>query len=1114
MGQPFNVFSDYSFLRSALTIDRYAELGSQLGYTSLVLADLDSTMGLVEFYQKCLAKQIKPIMGVSHYLNLAHINVKAPYDILLSAIALDNTGYQKMLSLATYSTDKEWGLILQESRKLTDHLAFILHLDDDFTIEVLSTLKQIVSDFSWEIYIAIDPREFSEEKLNIITDWLSHNPDIMAIASEKVRYPSAHYQKGYRVLRAIDREDDLSQSDLSTGSYYLPSQKEFNQFFPTTNPILNDSLNENESLARKVEVSLLFKKLHLPKFKTPDNEDSSQYLKKLCYEGLEKKALTEDEAYRDRLDHELTVIDRMGFSDYFLIVADVIDYAKSMKIVTSPGRGSAAGSLTSYLLGITELDPIKENLLFERFLNEERFNMPDIDLDLPDNKRDEVLQYVAKKYGENHVAQIATVGTFAAKSAIRDVGRVLKSSASVVDRLAKSVPNKLKIKLADAYRESRQFAQLVDQSAESQKIVEIAQQIEGLSRHLSTHAAGVVICDQPLTNFTALFLRNKQLPLTQFQMGSVEEIGLLKMDFLGIRNLAIVQDAVTFIKVDDPDFDLTAIPLNDKSVYQLFSQGDTDGIFQFESAGIRQVLKRLMPQSLEDLTAVNALYRPGPMEQIDHFIKRKHHEELIHFPHDTLKKILANTYGIMVYQEQVMQVAVTMAGFTLGQADILRRAMSKKKKDIIEEEKKRFVSGAQKLGYDAKEATTVYAYIEKFADYGFNRSHAMAYSLLAYRMAYLKVHYPAAFFASLINSLSLNSTKGQQYLNDMRFKGINLFGPDINNSTHLIAFYKKGLLLGFDQIKGISTLFSERILSKRKNEKFHSFIDFYQRVGQKQSDSMIEKLIRVGAFDSFGVNRASLLKTIPVLKEQDSLFGDLINHLNQDLGVSYQHTAEMPLDQRLNDEIALLGTIVSFHPLASDRRLIHVMGYRSLLSLKDKDRSFEGLVYIQSVEKIKTKKGESMAFLTVSDETKQLTVVVFPKVYYQHISLLKLNKKIVLKGKPSFSKDMALQVIASNFISYDEAKKIAIERERKLVINLDNVEKITYEKLIAIFKKHSGESPLIFVRQPDRRKFYDRRIRKVTISSVLLSEISAIIGEKNLYVASSPLESSEKIIKN
>lgn len=606
----------------------------------------------------------------------------------------------------------------------------------------------------------------------------------------------------------------------------------------------------------------------------------------------------------------------MGFNDYFLIVWDVINYSHHHNIMTGPGRGSAAGSLVAYVLKITDVDPIKYGLLFERFLNEERAQMPDIDLDIPDDKRSEILNYVHSKYGDNYVAQIVTFGTLSAKQVIRDVGRVFGLNNLQMSKWSNAIPTQLNIKLLDAVKQSHKLKSLIDENKLNQLIFATALKLEGIPRHYSTHAAGVIISANELINNSPVQLGNEGLLMTQYSKNYVEQVGLLKMDFLGLRNLSLIANIVDDIYQNTGSLlKISQIDLNDESTLRYFQNGYTNGVFQFESSGIKNVLRSLKPTNFELVAAVDALYRPGPMQNIDNFIKRKNDNHQINYADERLKNVLQPTFGIIVYQEQVMQLASIMAGFTLGEADILRRAMSKKKQEVMDNMRDKFIAGAISNGFPKSVAERTFAYIDQFASYGFNKSHAYAYSKMAFQLAYLKVHYPLEFYKNIFNSVLNNADKTKTYFNEVKLRNIKLFGPNINLSESIFSIKHNAIIFGLRAIKGLRTDFIRFILDERKNGKFTNLENFIRRIDSKfRKAELLNLLVYSGALDIFGYNRAELLNSIPEFISSINLSGNSMDLFN-DLKPKIQHFKDIPLKEKLGKERECLGIYLSGHPV-------------------------------------------------------------------------------------------------------------------------------------------------------------------------------------------------------
>ncbi len=807
-------------------------------------------------------------------------------------------------------------------------------------------------------------------------------------------------------------------------------------------------------------------------------------LEELCWQGLQDRKPNPPQSYIERLRYELEVIKRMTFSDYFLIVWDFMRFARNHNILTGPGRGSAAGSIVAYVLQITNVDPIEHSLLFERFLNPERVTMPDIDIDFPDHRREEVIAYVAKKYGQLHVAQIITFGTMAAKAALRDTGRVFGLDMKEQEALSKMIPNRLGITLKEAYQESKSLQGFVNEDTLHQQLFSIAMKLEGLPRHTSTHAAGVIISEMPLTDIIPIQSGHEGIYLTQFPMDLLEELGLLKMDFLGLRNLTLIENVLLHIKKGTgEDIELAKIPMDDEATFALFGKGETTGVFQFESEGMRKVLMRLKPSHFEDLVAVNALYRPGPMENIGQFIERKHGLAPIDYPHPDLKEILESTYGIIVYQEQIMQIASKFAGFSLEKADLLRRAVSKKKKDILEKERNYFISGAEKKDYSDKTATNIYNVIIRFANYGFNRSHAVSYSVIAYQLAYLKAHYPAYFMAALMTSAIGNHEKIAQYVREAKKLGITIYVPSINFSTYSFTVYQDGIRYSLGAVKGVGGIVLKEIFAARRIRKFNDLFDFCIRVSGKIANrKILEVLVHSGAFDEFGKDRATLFASLDValnhaelMKPDDDLF-DLFGDGEFSLQPKYEEADPITLEEKLMLEKKVLGLYLSDHPVTSYRKLFKHFGCMPIEEVTSKKEVKILLgVYISAVKKIRTKKGETMAFLTVSDEEGDLDAVVFPTSYRNFVAKIQTGTIVMIQGLLE-ERDGKPQVNVQHMYSLAEAKQMANAKAGTLFIKIesDRQTKDVLQKIKKNLIQHRGNTRVML--------YYERENRYVQLS--------------------------------
>ena len=1103
------VTSGYSLLKSTIDLYKYVMTAKTLGYKKLALTDEGVLHGAIEFYNLCLSQTIEPIIGcVFQYKQWRNAEVLSS----MIVYAKDEIGYQILIELSTlYQKSKVVTRVMEQKMKEgSKHLKFVFPQENsEWALECSNGevafqrwLFEAEERYFSTIYLGIESNQPLSISLEQLEEW-GQDFSMKLLPFVKSFYLKAEDDFSYRVLKAIGDGEKLSttQAEVS-GQYYLQDEKALTKQW--TALLEGKLVRQLTEFVDSLKWELPKHKLLLPKFQTPDGKTSQEYLVEICEQSLEEKDLMNDH-YHARLKYELSIIHQMGFDDYFLIVWDIMKYAHEAGIQTGPGRGSAAGSLVSYLLNITKVDPIEYQLLFERFLNPERYTMPDIDLDFPDNRREDILEYVRRKYGDNHVAQIATFGTFGSKQALRDVCRVLGLTTVQAGEWTKAVPNQLGVSLKSAYEQSKNLQALVSKSPKNQLIFETACRIEGLPRHLSTHAAGVVLYDKPLTEVIPLMDKEQQLPITQYTMKYVEQIGLLKMDFLGLTNLSILHDSIELTKkIYQQDISLNEIPLDDEKTLELFQEADTNGIFQFESDGIRRVLKKLKPTNLEDIAAVNALYRPGPMEQIDTFIKRKHGQEVVKYPHPILESILQSTYGVMVYQEQVMQVTSQMAGFTLGQADILRRAIGKKDGKVIETEKAHFIEGAIEKGIDVASASEVYHYIERFANYGFNRSHAFAYSLLAYQLAYFKTHYPRAFYTAILRYVGDRSPKLQTYFIEAKQRGIVIKNPSINTSLEDYDATVDGIFIGLNAIKGLRRDFIQEILTQRKQHgPFIDFMDFAFRIGKRFcKKEVLEALIDAGAFDELGKNRATLRATIDAVIESVKFHGsNLALELNEEMYPKYFEEEDSNIIERIEREIAVLGFPVSAFPTDPYEILYKEQKANRISSIyESKFVSVLGL--LKNIRKTRTKKGEPMAFGTIQDETGEMEFVVFSEVYPLVFSALEENQLVLIKGKTRKNLQSKWQVQVQQVLSLFEVEGLAQATSIKCYVKItkEQQNKEVFEKIRSIIINNPGDTTVLVYIESKDQVFKMNFNSGLMVDAQTLKALSDIVGEENVKI--------------
>ncbi|WP_342565346.1 DNA polymerase III subunit alpha [Paenibacillus sp. FSL R7-0345] len=1040
-----HVHSEYSLLDGAARITDLVRRAGEYGMKSLALTDHGVMYGAIPFYKACTAAGIKPIIGCEAYLTAGSRRERGSrkdqpiYHLIL--LAKNETGYRNLMKLVSIGhlegqhykprIDTEAlaahaeGIICLSACLGGEVPQHLLHGRDDEARKAALRYKEIFGD---DFYLELQDHGIPEQKrVNPQLIALAAELDIQLAATNDVHYLAKEDAEVQDVLicigtgKTVDDEDRLK---IGTDQLFMKSGEQMAALFPH----VPQAITNTQEIADKCNLELTFGQHILPEYSPlPEGLDAASYLRGLCRSGLETRyadtplwASPEQKATAEqRLDYELGVIESMGFSDYFLIVWDFIAYCHRHGIVTGPGRGSSAGSLTAYTLRITDVDPLKYNLLFERFLNPERITMPDIDIDFSDERRDEVIAYVVEKYGKEHVAQIITFGTMAARAAVRDVGRVLNLPYNEVDKAAKLIPGQLGISIARALEGSPDLKALYETNRKTRELLDMAMKVEGMPRHASTHAAGVVISKGPLTDAVPLQAGNESTALTQYSMEHLESVGLLKMDFLGLRTLSIIERCMNWIREMEgaaPDF--RTISDNDPLTYEMLGAGETTGVFQLESAGVRRVLKDLKPSGFEDVISVLALYRPGPMEFIPKFIAGKHGEIAVDYPHEDLTPILADTYGIIVYQEQIMQIASLMAGFSLGEADLLRRAVSKKKRETLDKERSHFVQGSLQQGYQEKDANAVYDMIVRFADYGFPRAHAAAYGVLAFQTAYLKAHYPVQFMASMLTAVMGTHRKVAEYVLECRRTGIGVLPPDVNESSVLFTPVPGGdgssghIRFGLAAVKNVGTLAVENIIAVRKERPFDSLLDFCRRVDLRVCNKrVIESLLQAGAFDRLPGHRAQLLamldETVDAAakwrKERDELqiqlFEDLIETPNWE--IRYPDIPKFSVTQQLELERELLGLYLSGHPLDDSAALLEEPGIQRLMDLGEAADESQTVTagMVVSIKEITTKAGKAMAFIQWEDQIERCEVVLFPEVWKRSRGLVEKGALLALRAK-------------------------------------------------------------------------------------------------------------------
>lgn len=941
MYTPLYIKTDNSLLSSLINIDELIKYALKNNISTLSITD-NNMYGVIEFYNKCIINNIKPIIG----LELTIENKK----IILYCI--DNNGYKNLIKLSTINSEKtiDYDNLKKYSASL---ICIVLYKDMD----IYETLEKIYE----KIYIGYK-NEFEYEKIQ----------NTNKVYINQICYLNEFDDIYLKYLTAIKNSQLIENVENVLINNNLILEKDLLK--------LNFDLTNNYEITKMCNIKIEYEDNLIPKFKCPDSLDSYTYLKKLCIDGLKKIfGNTVNKIYVDRLKKELEIINKMGFCNYFLIVWDYVKYAKENSILVGPGRGSAASSLVAYVLNITTIDPIKYNLLFERFLNPERITMPDIDIDFEYRYRDAMVKYVISKYGIKNVAPIITFGTLGAKQAIRDVARTMSIELKMVDNLCKMIDSNLT--LLENYNKNSKIKNYISINEELKNLYKVATKIEGLKRHTSIHAAGVVMCDKPLDEVIPLDKSHNDFYVTGYSMEYLESLGLLKMDFLALKNLTLIKDTIDELNINFDD-----IPINDKKAINIFTKANTIGIFQFESEGMINFIKKLKPDNVEDIIASLALFRPGPMNNIDSYIKRKKGIEKIDYIHDDLYDILKDTYGIIIYQEQIMLIASRMASYTLGEADVLRRAMSKKKESILINEKEKFITRSIANGYDEKIATKVYELILKFASYGFNRAHSVSYAMISIKMAYLKANYSLVFMKNLLNMVIGNSIKTNEYIYECKKLNVELTKPDINISEDKYIQKNGKLFFPLNLIKNIGVGAVELILKERHKKQFDDIFDFINRCyGKIVNRQVIESLIYSGAFDSLNYNKRTLIYNLDVIIN----YGEIGSLLQDELKPIIEEKEEFKQEELMQYELDMFGFYITTHPITKYKIKYNTLSINEIENEINKD--VELVLLVNKVKENTTKKNEKMCFINAMDEVSNIDLVLFPKVYEKNQNINRLD---------------------------------------------------------------------------------------------------------------------------
>ncbi len=1153
-----HVHTEYSLLDGSNKIKEYVARVKELGMNSAAITDHGVMYGVIDFYREARAQGIKPILGCEVYVAPgSRFDKEAAggedryYHLVL--LAENNQGYQNLMKIVSTGfvegfyykprVDKEVlrkyheGIICTSACLAGEVQKYIQR---GMYEEACRSAKEYEEIFGkGNFFLELQDHGLPEQKqVNQALLRMSRELGIELVATNDIHYTYAEDVKPHDILLCLQTGKRLSDEDrmrYEGGQYYVKSPEEMARLFPYA----LQALENTQKIADRCNVEIEFGVTKLPKYDVPEGYTSWEYLNKMCWDGFAERYPDDDGHLKDQLTYELSIIQKMGYVDYFLIVWDFIKYARDHGIAVGPGRGSAAGSLVSYTLGITNIDPAKYQLLFERFLNPERVSMPDIDVDFCFERRQEVIDYVVRKYGKDRVAQIVTFGTLAARGVLRDVGRVMDLPYAFVDSIAKMVPQELNITLDKALQMNPEFRNLYETNEQVKELVDMSKRLEGLPRHTSMHAAGVVISQKAVDEYVPLSRASDGSVTTQFTMTTLEELGLLKMDFLGLRTLTVIQNAVQMAETSNGvKIDIDHIDYDDKAVLDSLGTGKTDGVFQLESTGMKNFMKELKPQSLEDIIAGISLYRPGPMDFIPQYIRGKNTPDSITYDCPELESILEPTYGCIVYQEQVMQIVQKLAGYTLGRADLVRRAMSKKKAAVMQQERQNFVYGNEaehvpgciSNGIPEKVANKIYDDMIDFAKYAFNKSHAAAYAVVAYQTAWLKYYYPVEFMAALMTSVIDNSTKVSEYILVCRQMGIQILAPDINESVGVFSVSDGAIRYGLNAIKSVGKPVIEELIREREARgPFKDLADFIDRTsGKEVNKRTVENFIKAGAFDSFGANRRQMMTIYGQMMDdaaqkkkkdfagQMSLFDFAAEEDKASFKVKIPDVSEYSKEDLLAFEKEVLGFYISGHPLEEYEEqwkngISHVttdflpVEEGELPKVHDGERAIVGGMITAKTMKA-TKTNKMMAFLNVEDLVGNVEVIVFPRDYEKNAALLNVDSKVFVSGRISAEEDKASKLILEKIVPFAVASK-------ELWIQFADMEEYQRREkdLYRLLMDSEGDDQVVIYVKKEKMKKVLPMSRNVRVNEELLEKLYREFGEKNVKAVQKRIENTVKM---
>ena len=1151
-----HVHTEYSLLDGACRMERLLDAAKEMGQTAVAITDHGCMYGVVEFYKAAKKRGIQPILGCEVYVarrtrfdKVHELDGENRHLVLLCE---NETGYHNLLALVS----KAWVEGFYSKPRvdldlLREHHEGLIALSACLAGEIPRALTRGDYEGAREaalryegifgrgnFYLELQDHGMAEQKrINPQLIRLSRETGIPLVATNDCHYIAPEDSRMHRVLLCIQTGrtiEDENAMEFGSEEFYFKSEEEMRALFPD----VPEAADNTVKIAQRCQVELEFGKTKLPAFFTPDGSDNLEFFRRLCQEGLIRR-YGEDppQEYRDRLEYEIRVISQMGYVNYYLIVWDFIRYARSVGIPVGPGRGSGAGSLAAYCVGITNVDPMRYDLLFERFLNPERVSMPDFDIDFSDERRDEIIGYVVDKYGADHVAQIVTFGTMAARGALRDVGRALNIPYNKVDQVAKLVPLSLGMTLDTAMKQSKELREKVEADPQVKELWDMARKVEGMPRHASTHAAGVVITDKPVMDYVPLS-KNDDAVVTQYTMTAIEELGLLKMDFLGLRNLSVIDHAEKLVRRREAGFSIEAAPEDDGAVFRMLSEGHSEGVFQLESPGMKRLLVQAQPACVEDLIAIISLYRPGPMQFIPQYLESRKNPESVHYRHPLLRPILEPTGGCIIYQEQVMQIFRDLAGYSLGRADIVRRAMAKKKHDVLEREREVFLHGQQRedgtwevdgclrRGVDQQTALELFKEIESFASYAFNKPHAAGYAVVAYQTAYLKCHYPCEYMAALLSSVLGQTGKVAEYIEECGRLGISVLPPHVNYSDMGFTVVGKSIRFGLLAVKNLGRNVMARMVEERRGGgEFTSFYNFCKRMaGRDLNRRAIESLVKCGALDGLGNNRREML--LAVERVLDSLEADKRRNVEGQMGFfdapGSAQGGEPPLDKtedfsaadKLNMEKEVTGMYLSGHPMAAYAGLYQEGGYARIDEIlqsageRETGRYQDGqwvtlLGMVVGVRKKATKNNAQMAFVSLEDMYGAITALVFPKVLEQYGSLLYEGAVVEVQGKLSFTEDKAPELVCQSLGKPADPVSVKAPAGKPvrpgLYLRLSSQRDPRYDKVMRYIAVFDGGATDLYLTFQDTGKLLRAPAKfRVEINRPLLRALKELLGAENV----------------